>query len=140
MQTFLPFADFEMSAKVLDYKRLGKQRVETMQILQTLAGISKGWANHPAVKMWRGHEGVLLDYQAAVIAEWIERGYKDNVCWNKSVLAYKQIQGSNSSSPDWLGEEILHASHRSNLLRKNIEWYGQFGWSDPCDLDYVWPV
>ena len=36
MQTFLPYPDFEQSAKSLDNKRLGKQRVECLQILQTL--------------------------------------------------------------------------------------------------------
>lgn len=140
MQTFLPFSDFTESAKVLDQKRLGKQRVETMQILQTLAGISSGWRNHPAVKMWRGYEGCLLDYQAAVIAEWISRGYKDNVCWDKSVFAYAQIDGATGDRPSWLGDPSVHASHRSNLLRKNVDWYGQFGWSEATDLDYVWPV
>jgi len=30
MQTFLPYADFKLSTRVLDYKRLGKQRVEAM--------------------------------------------------------------------------------------------------------------
>ena len=33
MQTFLPYADFAQSAKVLDMKRLGKQRVEVLQLL-----------------------------------------------------------------------------------------------------------
>lgn len=33
MQTFVPFADFRESASVLDMKRLGKQRVETFQVL-----------------------------------------------------------------------------------------------------------
>lgn len=36
MQTFLPFPHFTMSAQVLDKKRLGKQRVETLQILKVL--------------------------------------------------------------------------------------------------------
>jgi hypothetical protein len=31
VQTFLPYADFEESARTLDAKRLGKQRVETIQ-------------------------------------------------------------------------------------------------------------
>jgi hypothetical protein len=34
----------------------------------------------------------------------------------------------------------LHDSHRSNLLRKDPQWYGQFGWTVPDDLPYVWPV
>jgi hypothetical protein len=31
VQTFLPYADFERSARVLNPQRLGKQRVETIQ-------------------------------------------------------------------------------------------------------------
>jgi len=140
MQTFLPFSDFAESAKVLDYKRLGKQRVETMQIMQTLAGISEGWKNHPAVRMWRGYEETLLEYQFHIIHEWISRGYKDNVCWSKTESAYELIGERRAAVPDWLGRADLHASHRSNLLRKNIDWYGQFGWTDSDTLEYVWPV
>jgi len=33
MQTFLPYPDFLQSLQSLDNKRLGKQRVETFQIL-----------------------------------------------------------------------------------------------------------
>jgi hypothetical protein len=36
MQTFLRVADFERSAGLLDSARLGKQRVETLQILRAL--------------------------------------------------------------------------------------------------------
>ena len=36
MQTFLPYESFEESAKVLDYRRLGKQRVEGMQIINAI--------------------------------------------------------------------------------------------------------
>ena len=42
MQTFLPYPDFTQSAKTLDYRRLGKQRVEAWQILNALRGVSKG--------------------------------------------------------------------------------------------------
>ena len=35
MQTFLPYPDMIKSAKALDYKRLGKQRVEAKQIIFT---------------------------------------------------------------------------------------------------------
>lgn len=53
MQTFLPYTDPEKCARVLDNKRLGKQRVEAIQILNVLLGVTqtKGWRNHPAVKM-----------------------------------------------------------------------------------------
>ena len=38
-----------------------------------------------------------------------------------------------------LGDERLHTSHRSNLLRKAPEWYGQFGWTEAPDMAYWWP-
>src|SRR4051812_49870546 len=56
MQTFLPYAGFTASAEVLDPKRLGKQRVETLQVLRGLTLPTYGWRHHPAVKMWRGYE------------------------------------------------------------------------------------
>src|SRR3954469_7896888 len=57
MQTFLPVADFEESARLLDSPRLGKQRVETLQVLRALELPDYGWANHPVATMWRRADG-----------------------------------------------------------------------------------
>lgn len=130
MQTFLPYPDFERSAACLDNRRLGKQRVECMQILNALNGVQKGWRNHPAVKMWAGHELALESYMAACIVEWRKRGFK-----NTMVAA----NFPSATMPSWFGNENFHAAHRSNLLRKDPAWYGQFGWTEPDNLDYVWP-
>src|SRR3712207_9547123 len=54
MQTFLPVADFTETARLLDNPRLGKQRVECLQVLRALELPDYGWANHPVVTMWRG--------------------------------------------------------------------------------------
>jgi hypothetical protein len=59
MQTFLPVADFEESARLLDSPRLGKQRVETLQVLRALELPDYGWASHPVVRMWRGRTAGL---------------------------------------------------------------------------------
>lgn len=161
MQTFLPYPDFAESAKVLDRQRLGKQRVEAYQIIRTLmAGEKAGWANHPAVKMWRGHGVALLAYLLVVCDEWTSRGYKDSV--REKVLdevstklgmdpegleanARQELLGGHIGAPygglpAWLGDPAFHASHRSNLLRKAPDWYEQFGWTESHDLEYVWPV
>ena len=76
MQTFLPSYDFAECAKSLDRKRLMKQRVENLQILKSLAGLyeSGAWSNHPAVKMWEGHEDWLFLYNEEIIKEVISRG------------------------------------------------------------------
>ncbi len=54
MQTFLPDPDFTVSAQLLDTRRLGKQRVEALQVLRALTRESYGWKSHPAVLMWGG--------------------------------------------------------------------------------------
>jgi len=134
MQTFLPDPDFARSAQVLDRQRLGKQRVEVLQLLKALRD-GGAWSNHPAARMWRGHEGVLAIYGLTVCDEWISRGYQDT-CRAKIDSHYTV---GVHSPPDWLGDADFHAAHRSNLLRKKPEWYGQFGWTEGPDLPYVWP-
>jgi hypothetical protein len=70
MQTFLPYPDFSGSALVLDVKRLGKQRVEAIQVLRGLVVPGYGWPHHPAVKMWQGYEEALVRYGLDMCAVW----------------------------------------------------------------------
>lgn len=135
MQTFLPYADFHKSAAVLDYKRLGKQRVEAIQILNAIQGKSKGWVNHPCVKMWRGFEHALLDYADAMIQEWVKQGYKNTIDVSK---LREQATGS-YNLPWWFGKEKFHISHQSNLLRKDYAYYSVFFPDVPDNLEYYWP-
>jgi hypothetical protein len=138
MQTFLPVPDFAESARLLDDVRLGKQRVEAFQIVRTLDGVTQGWRHHPAVKMWRGHEPALLAYGLAVCAEWRRRGKADTVA--EKLATHLREAHVPVEAPSWLGDPALHASHRSNLLRKDPEFYGRYGWAEPPDLPYLWPV
>jgi len=138
MQTFLPYESFTESAKVLDNKRLGKQRVEGYQILRVLMGITKGWANHPAVKMWRGYEHALACYIFEICDEWTSRGFKDTI--KQKVLDMGFHDSNAYHAPEWFGDINFHSSHRSNLLRKDKIHYGQFGWKEPDDLPYFWPT
>lgn len=131
MQTWLPYPDFRASARCLDARRLGKQRVEAYQILRTLRGVSRGWRNHPAVRMWEGHEAALSAYMNACIDEWVLRGYKNTM---------KKARVSRWRRPPWLGDEALHASHRANLLRKDAIFYGRYGWTEDPTTPYVWPA
>jgi hypothetical protein len=138
MQTFLPYPSFKESEKCLDMKRLGKQRVECLQILKALFGLTSGWANHPATVMWKGSEGALVDYSLTICEEWIRRGYNDT-CVNKIItLANEHIGALTGNAPKWLGNPDFHASHRSNLLRKNPIYYGKFGWEEDDALPYIW--
>jgi hypothetical protein len=143
MQTFLPFSDFQQSAKVLDMKRLGKQRVETLQILKSLTSRDKTkWFYHPAVQMWASNTECLVEYGIAICSEWIGRGYKDT-CLEK-IKAFRT--GTDVIPPKWLGNEKFHSSHRGILLDKKYQWYSQFGWKENRVIKvdgkypYFWPT
>lgn len=142
MQTFLPYPDYWRSVAVLDRQRLGKQRVEAWQIYRALTGQSNGWVNHPATKMWRGHEDALAYYGWLACQEWTLRGYNDSLAPRfLDALVERGIEDSSHIvKPKWLGREDVHSSHRSNLLRKDPEWYGRYGWQDDPSAPYVWPV
>jgi hypothetical protein len=138
MQTFLPYADFEKSARVLDYRRLGKQRVEARQIYNTLV-YGGAWANHPAVLMWKGYEMALLLYGDCMIKEWVSRGYKNGMPLSYEFWLFRAWTVE-VNLPPWFGDERLHASHRANLLRKDPDYYGKYGWTEDPTMGYWWPT
>lgn len=149
MQTFLPFADFEDSARALDRKRLGKQRVETIQVVRALTRPGYGWANHPAALMWRGFEEALGRYGFTCCEVWTELGFGDTCALTiatdlrtagiDSVRTQAELAAA-GALPPWLGDEELHRSHRSALVRKEPEHYRPLFPDAPDDLPYVWPV
>ena len=130
MQTFICESNITLSMSRLDFRRLGKQRVEAKQILRALRDTSYGWQKHPAVRMWRGSEATLRGYYNLALREWTRRGYQ-NYMPEESDATY---EAPTFATPGFI------RSHRSNLLRKDPTWYRQFGWGDvPHDLAYVWP-
>lgn len=149
MQTFLPYPDFQKSAQVLDQKRLGKQRLECLQILGAIHNIRvkyppvfnpkpvRGWKNHTATKMWVGYEKALAHYMKACCDEWISRGYKDT---RLEALNYffPQLLRGNYQLPLWFGRDEIHASHRAALLAKKYEYYKEFKWKEKPEINYIW--
>ena len=124
MQTFLPYRSFIESAKCLDNKRLGKQRVAVLQILNTLTGKSTGWINHPATKMWRGYELALCEYGLEVCEQWYyERGFRDT-CWTKIYDIERSLDGI-VCEKDLDGFEVIHLTSNfdSNPENKQDELY-----------------
>ncbi|SER84073.1 MSMEG_6728 family protein [Lentzea albida] len=149
MQTFLPYPDFAASARVLDRSRLGKQRVETIQVQRGLVVPGYGWRHHPAVKMWTGHEEALVRYGLDVCAEWRLLGFTDSCeatmradlarARGITVVRTQDELAAAGELPGWLGDQDLHLSHQSALVRKDPEHYRRFFPDVPDDLPYVWP-
>lgn len=123
MQTFLPYPDFKKSASILDYKRLGKQRLENYQILKILLGNKnnkKGYHNHPAVLMWEGYELFLAQYYNAIIEEWVWRGYNNNM----GLIDINLVLRTNDLIiPWWFNQPKFHRSHRARLIEKDRDFY-----------------
>ncbi|MGL4176195.1 MAG: MSMEG_6728 family protein [Dermatophilaceae bacterium] len=144
MQTFLPYPDPRASAAVLDDRRLGKQRVETFQVLRALTWPTYAWKNHPAVRMWRGFVPGLVAYGLACVDEWRARGRADatrTALLEFTAGAEPEWNALHDAGelPPWVGDEVLHLSHRSALVRKNPEHYRPHFGDIPDDLPYVWP-
>lgn len=174
MITFLPYPSFKLSALALDDKRLGKQRLETKQLLvgiffdvlkgnpflaervmgantTSLLGEQYGWTNHPASKMWASWPFGLVAYGKVICIEWKRRGFKDNI--HDQIEAFNDLDSSIFCDqawlelhrpdllPPWLNELALRESHRSNLIRKDPQRYRDiFGWTEPDNLPYYWPI
>ena len=162
MQTFLPLAttDFGEIAKTLDNKRLHKQALEGWQILMVLLSLDpegnhrepKGWVNHPAVKMWRGHESALLTYINSMVMEWEMRGFKSTIM-DKAIATHSRAvelgRVGPYTFPAWMNNQELYeqiaVTHRQALLVKDYEWYSQFSWDEdpghnPGTYEYLWPT
>jgi len=163
MQTFVPITtSFEDIAKVLDNRRLNKQALEGWQILMTLLELDpagehrapRGWVNHPAVRMWRGHEMALYYYIQCMVDEWKRRGFKSTIGDKAKATVFRAIElglieSGNMFNPQWMSYQPQYkkiaSSHRLALLSKEYEWYSQFGWPEdpgyrPETYEYVWPV
>ncbi|MFH9013015.1 MSMEG_6728 family protein [Streptomyces sp. NPDC017943] len=149
MQTFLPYADFEETALALDRRRLGKQRVETLQVLRGLVVPGYGWRNHPAVRMWIGYEEALVRYGLEICRVWRDRGHQDTCAATMvadlaaarphAPIRDQSALAAEGELPPWLGDGPFHRSHRSALVRKDPETYAELFPGVPDDLPYVWP-
>lgn len=149
MQTFVPYADFERSARSLDQKRLGKQRVETIQIVRALTWQGYAWANHPAVLMWKGYEEALGRYGFTCCEVWTELGFGDTCAatiatdlraFGVATVRTQADLADAGALPPWLGDDAVHRSHRSALVRKDPDFYRPLFPDVPDDLPYHWPV
>jgi len=149
VQTFLPLPDFDESARLLDVRRLGKQRVEALQVLRGLTVPGYGWRRHPAVLMWAGYEEALVRYGIQVCLRWRGLGHTDTceATLRKDLreslgITEPRLQAELAETgdlPPWLGDEEFHRSHRSALVRKDPDFYGPLFPDVPPDLPYVWP-
>lgn len=145
---------------MLDKRRLNKQALEAWQIMLTNLKLDpegnyrepKGWYNHPATLMWRGHDMALLEYIRAMVSEWILRGCKSTVLDKAEATMVTAIDRGlvvypYADMPRWYKVpetlDSITKSHRIALLSKNYSWYSRWGWEEdegtqPESYEYIW--
>lgn len=152
------------TARLLDDKRLGKQRVEAKQIINALeefdltGRITKaGWSNHPAVKSWIGFTNHLKVYFNIIVREWCSRGFNNtmqlypiderpynivNCNFDGRTSNYDRSQFNQYSFPFWISFPPFYLSHQASLCRKDPKYYKSL----LCDTlnpylnyGYIWP-
>jgi len=150
MITFLPFPNFRRSAKSLDRSRLGKQRPETLILINANLDPKHRQRNHAAARMWRGYVPALCVYGLEICKEWCNRGYEDGT-WLKIERILESLDPNVPHNylhlvefrpeliPPWLGDPKVHQSHRSRLIQKDWQFYRVLqGWDEPV-MPYHWP-
>lgn len=156
MQTFLPYPSYKESAQALDDRRLNKQKVECFQIYNalslvrfrtdgTIIGPAKGWINHPAVKMWRGYEKQFIVYALSICSECNHRRIRDVA--GIEDFFWSRIHRHDDKIPHWIADEKLLEkvtfSHRCNLVRKDMKFYGprfpDVNIVNALTHEYFWP-
>jgi hypothetical protein len=149
VQTFLPYPEFDRTARVLDQRRLGKQRVEAIQVVRALTVSGYGWRHHPAAAMWAGYEEALVRYGLDVCAAWCVRGHSDTCATTLTAdlaaatgitaIRPQPELAAAGELPPWLGDPDFHRSHQAALVRKDPAHYRPYFPDVPDDIPYVWP-
>lgn len=156
VNAFMPEPDLERSAQLLDTERLGKQRSEIKIMLAALTGVrfkraagehgillpeNRGYQNHAATVMWRGHELKLASMGIITCVTWSDRfGHSliDGKGWEtlSDMVDWKdwlEGNGAEDTYPDWWGGPV-HSRYRAHLLWKDLEnntnFYQDNGWSE----------
>lgn len=166
MQTFLPYPNVAASATVLDWRRLGKQRLEAVQLIRTNNLVRTQARLSPrgniSAKDWMAAVSLINERRKGEGLKPL--GWANHACmlmWRnhmRGLMIYFDTMRREwirrgyvnnygcyglpydaSEFPNFIGDERFHASHRSQLLVKDPVHYGQFGWNDQPGLPYIWP-
>ena len=141
---FIIVPDLQRTAELLDRSRLGKQRLEALQIINCLTEydstgtITRGWKNHPATKSWIGFTNHLKVYFNVITREWIKRGYLNTMplyeidetpyhivqCgFNGTSIIFDPNQFNSYSFPFWVSFYPFYMSNQASLCRKDPKHY-----------------
>lgn len=141
MMIWLPHSDFVESAKSMDLKTLTIQRFEVWRLWHAYkTGGPVEILNSPIGRMWDGYHVWLVAYGNALVNEWVDRLQQRTEFTKYFRDAADTVQIEDVKTPGWLGSELLHSSHRSNMIRLAPEHYiARWGNTTREGLPIWWP-
>jgi hypothetical protein len=154
MQTYVTDLNMRKNADNLDFRRLGQNRVEALDVLCLNLELSQyyrpayweflvqRYSNHPVVHMWKGHGAYLHFYTYYLLKKWRKLGYSNAKCWPKwkeiSILFPHNI-AYYGGPPPWLTPEFVDM-HRAYLIRKDPGYYRKIWPNVDESIPFVYPV
>jgi hypothetical protein len=127
----LPYPDYTTTALHLDDVTLGFQIANCLKVLKYLD--KNGTFKHPLGEPWRGHASSLAMHGMILCEYWISRGQQDALGEEITQHLTKR-----PVPPKWLGDAAIHRSHKSHLLRIDLQHYRKFWPKLPDNLPLVW--
>lgn len=75
-----------IEASILDNKRLLGEHNELLIMARAIAGINKGYRNHPETKRWIGHSKAMKRRHNELADEMEKRGFNHKSPWPDNVM------------------------------------------------------
>lgn len=133
MYTFLPYADFDETARTLLERDLEQQIMHTVIALDCLhekdAETVAAWSKHPLMNMWRGYEVQLALYGQAMVTQAQIRGmdvdnYSKRLDWHYDTATFPD--DFKMEKPPWFDDpdkmRWVERSSRSLLVRRDSRY------------------
>ena len=123
MILWLPYESFGRSASVMDSRTLSIQRYDAWRLLHLLTkGIPEGMKVTPTILMWKNYPSWVACYGMATSLEWEARSNKKSEI-TEMFRHHLDVADVTDPYPPWLGDSVLHLSHRSNMIRLDPDHY-----------------
>lgn len=135
---FFPYASVTRSVACLRSIDVRYVRRVSLDILHDLThGVDLDKEQQDAFK---NHPSIIYLYGMSACSRWVDLGEKDVVRKHLSRLAEKHGINNFFAYPDWFGNEEIHTSHQSALLRLDKSHYEKWFPETPDDLEVIWPL
>lgn len=102
---------YPLPIDVLDDKRLLAEHNELLIMARAIAGLTKGYRNHPETKRWIGHSKAMKDRHDKIAVEMLRRGFNHRSPWPDELVNPDDEEGYPTTL--WEPLEVMEAKLRA---------------------------